>query len=98
MNRELNLPTIIDTLRKILPGNRDFIPLHEPLISGNEWTYVKECLDSGWVSSAGRYVERFEQQLADYTGMKYAVAVVNGTSALHICLQIAPPNAISYWR
>lgn len=62
------------------------IPLSEPLISGNEWRYVKECLDTGWVSSAGGYVERFEKTVAEYAGMRYAVAVVNGTSALHASL------------
>ena len=62
------------------------IPLSEPEISGNEWKYVKKCLDTGWVSSVGDYVERFEKVVADYVGVKYAVAVVNGTSALHLSL------------
>ena len=62
------------------------IPLSEPEISGNEWKYVKECLDSGWVSSVGDYVEGFEKVVADYVGAKHAVAVVNGTSALHLAL------------
>lgn len=62
------------------------IPLSEPLISGNEWKYIKECLDTGWVSSAGEYVNRFEKMMADYVGTKYAVAVVNGTAALHLSL------------
>lgn len=62
--------------------------LHEPAFLGNEWDYVKECLDTGWVSSAGKFVDRFEQQLADYTGVKCAVAVVNGTAALHVCLKL----------
>ncbi|MFQ5456524.1 MAG: LegC family aminotransferase [Nitrospirota bacterium] len=65
---------------------RDIIPLSEPEISGNEWTYIKECLDTGWVSSAGCYVDMFERRVADYVGTKYAVATVNGTSALHISL------------
>lgn len=60
--------------------------LHEPEFSGNEWQYVKECLDSGFVSSVGKFVDRFEKELCDYTGSKYAIAVVNGTSALHIAL------------
>ena len=62
------------------------IPLSEPLISGNEWKYVKDCLDTGWVSSAGKYVNKFEKMTADYVGAKYAVAVVNGTAALHLSL------------
>jgi len=66
----------------------DKIPLSVPSISGNEWEYVKECLDTNWVSSAGKYVELFEQKVAEYTGSEYAVAVVNGTSALHVSLRI----------
>jgi len=62
------------------------IPLSEPVISGNEWKYIKECLDSTWVSSVGSYVTRFEKMVSDYVGTKHAVAVVNGTSAIHISL------------
>lgn len=64
----------------------DVIPLSEPVISGNEWKYIKECLDSTWVSSVGSYVTRFEKMVSDYVGTKHAVAVVNGTSAIHISL------------
>ena len=64
----------------------EFIPLSVPEISGNEWKYVKDCLDTGWVSSVGSYVSRFEEMVADYVGAKYAVATVNGTSALHVSL------------
>src|SRR3972149_12130880 len=62
------------------------IPLSEPVISGNEWKYIKDCLDTGWVSSVGAYVNRFEEMVANYVGTKYAVATVNGTSALHVSL------------
>ena len=62
------------------------IPLSEPVISGNEWKYIKECLDTGWVSSAGSYVTHFEGMVANYIGSKYAIATVNGTSALHVSL------------
>jgi len=65
------------------------IPLSEPLISGNEWKYVKECLDTGWVSSAGKYVDLFEEKISEYTGAKYAIACVNGTSALQVSLKLA---------
>lgn len=65
---------------------KKFIALSEPCIKGNEWKYVKECLDTGWVSSAGGYVKRFEDSVRDYAGTKYAVAAVNGTSALHVSL------------
>ena len=66
--------------------SRRTIPLSEPEISGNEWKYIKECLDRGWVSSVGNYVNRFEEMVANYVGTKYAVATVNGTSALHVSL------------
>lgn len=69
--------------------NEEIIPLSVPEIRGNEWTYVKECLDTGWVSSAGEYVNKFERIVADYIGCGYAVACVNGTAALHIALLIA---------
>ncbi|MEZ4774562.1 MAG: aminotransferase class I/II-fold pyridoxal phosphate-dependent enzyme [Bacteroidia bacterium] len=62
------------------------IPLFEPHFSGNEWTYVKECLDTGWVSSAGKKIKDFEQAISAYTGSPFAVATVNGTSALHLTL------------
>lgn len=76
-------------LQSILPSQKDFIPLHEPSFAGAEWSYVKECLDTGWVSSVGKYVDLFEEKLAEYTGVKRAVAVVNGTAALHISLLAA---------
>jgi perosamine synthetase len=65
------------------------VALHEPLFAGNEWAYVKECLDSSYVSSVGKFVDRFEAELAAFTGAKHAVAVVNGTAALHIGLRLA---------
>ena len=65
------------------------IPLSVPEIHGNEWKYVKECLDSNWVSSAGPFVDRFERMVADYVGTRHAVATVNGTAALHTALLVA---------
>jgi perosamine synthetase len=62
--------------------------LHEPSFKGNEWLYLKECLDSTFVSSVGKFVDRFEFDLANFTGTKHAVAVVNGTAALHIALKL----------
>lgn len=70
----------------------EFIPLHEPKFVGNEKAYVLDCIDSTFVSSVGKYVDRFEQMMADYTGAKYAVATVNGTAALHIALKLAGVN------
>lgn len=66
-----------------------FLPLSEPCLQGNEWNYVRECLDSGWISSVGEFVNRFEKHVAEYVGVKYAVATVNGTSALHMGLLAA---------
>jgi perosamine synthetase len=71
------------------PVSDGVIPLCVPEIRGNEWKYIKECLDTNWVSSAGSYVDRFEGMLADYVGAKYAVATVNGTAALHVALLVA---------
>ena len=65
------------------------IPLSVPEIRGNEWDYVKECLDTNWVSYVGRYVNKFEEVLADYVGVKHAVATASGTAALHTALLIA---------
>ena len=64
------------------------IKLHEPFLCGNEWKYIKNCLDEGWVSSAGKYVDLFEKKITKYTGAKYAVACINGTSALQISLRL----------
>jgi len=69
------------------------IPLSVPTVKGNEWKYIKECLDTEWVSSAGKYVELFEKRIAEYTRAKYAIACVNGTSALHISLILAGVQA-----
>ncbi len=80
---------ILQTLQQVLNTiQNQVIPLHEPFFFKNEWEYIKECLDTGWVSSAGKFVEIFELRLAEYTGTKYAVATVNGTAALHVCLKL----------
>lgn len=68
-----------------LPG---FVPLCVPEIEGNEWRYVKECLDTGWISSVGSFVDRFESALAGCVGRQYAVATVNGTASLHTALMV----------
>jgi perosamine synthetase len=65
------------------------IPLIEPEIRGNEWKYVQECLETGWVSSAGPFVDRFEHMVAHQCGCQRAIATVNGTSALHVALLVA---------
>jgi len=65
------------------------IPLSIPLLQGNEWKYIKDCLDTGWISSVGGYVDLFERKIAQYTGAKHAIACINGTAALHISLILA---------
>ena len=68
---------------------KEFIPLHEPRFIGNEKKYLNECIDSTFVSSVGKFVDEFEEKIANYTGVKYAIATSNGTSALHISLILA---------
>jgi perosamine synthetase len=63
-------------------------PLHDPVFQGNEVAYLTECIETGWVSSVGQFVDRFEQELARFTGVARAVAVANGTVALHACLRL----------
>jgi len=84
----MNFPHIIDFIRSLYP-DRDFIPLHEPHFGGNEKRYLEDCIDSTFVSSVGKYVDRFEEMIREFTGAKCAVATVNGTAALHIALLLA---------
>jgi aminotransferase in exopolysaccharide biosynthesis len=69
------------------------IPLSVPHLNGNEWKYVKDCLDTGWISSAGSYVNQFEQMVAEFAGAKYGVACMNGTVGLHIAQLLAGVSA-----
>jgi aminotransferase in exopolysaccharide biosynthesis len=80
-----NMKEFVEFVRKLYNTDQ-FIPLHEPVFLGNERKYVNECIDSTFVSSVGKFVDQFEQKIAQYTGAKYAVAAVNGTAALHIAL------------
>lgn len=65
------------------------IPLSVPLLKGNELKYVSECISSGWISSAGSFVEDFEKKIADFVGAKYAIACMNGTTGLQVSLLLA---------
>lgn len=78
---------------KEIHGGKEFIPLHEPSFNEKELEYVSDCIRTGWVSSVGKYVDEFEKRLVEYTGVKRAVAVVNGTAALHISLKVAGVQA-----
>ncbi len=89
-----NIDLIIKAIQKVSQQrDGEFLALHEPCFAGNEWKYTKDCLDSGWVSSVGKYVDQFERDFASYIGVNYAVATVNGTSALHISLLLAGVNS-----
>ncbi|MFZ4539565.1 LegC family aminotransferase [Propionivibrio sp.] len=88
VDRQCNLPQEIVQAISSVVGNGP-LALHEPRFHGNEWIYLKECLDSTFVSSVGKFVDRFEDELAAFTGAKRAVAVVNGTAALHVSLLLA---------
>ena len=80
---------LTDFIRSTFQEPSDFIPLHDPRFIGNEKKYMVECIDSNFVSSVGEFVGRFEKMCAEYTGAKYAIAAMNGTSALHIALLLA---------
>jgi len=82
---------IVKAIKSVVGGGPK--TLHEPRFDGNEWAYLKECLDSTFVSSVGEFVDRFETDLAVFTGAKRAVAVVNGTAALHVALRLAGVRA-----
>ena len=87
-NSAFDPSAIVDAVRSVLPEARP-LPLHEPEFIGREWEYVKDCIDTGWVSSVGSYVDRFEALCAEATGTRFGIACVNGTAALHIALVAA---------
>ena len=91
----MTLKTLPDLVTKAIQnviGNGP-TKLHEPTFDGNETKYVQDCIESTYVSSVGKYVDQFEIELAKYTGAKYAVSLVNGTSALHLALKLAGVKA-----
>lgn len=92
MADSISLPQrVVAAIREVVGSGS--VALHEPNFLGNEWRYLKECLNSTYVSSVGKYVDQFEAELAAFTGARYAVAVVNGTAALHIALKVAGVKA-----
>jgi perosamine synthetase len=84
---------VVRRLQKVLGTSRGKTPLHEPLFLGREKEYLCECVETGWVSSVGKFVDRFEADLAAFTGARRAVAMVNGTSALDLALRLAGAQA-----
>jgi len=79
---------VIGFIRSLYPG-RDVVPLHEPVFGGREKEYVNAAIDSSYVSSIGKYVDRFEEMICNTTGAEYAVATVSGTASLHMALLLA---------
>jgi len=92
--QKCDLESLVSDIRAVF-DTQDFIPLHAPVFSGNEKKYVLDTIDSTFVSSVGDYVTRFESDFAAYVGSRYAVATMNGTSALHIALVLAGVDADS---
>ncbi len=92
---EVNPAEVVDAIRAAIgvEEGHAFQPLHVPHFEGAEWDYVKDCLDTGWVSSVGSYVESFEAEVASQCGVAHGVAVVNGTAALQIALEIVGVGA-----
>ena len=71
-----------------LYGTQETVPLHVPTFKGNEKKYLNKCIDTTFVSSVGKFVDRFEKMIEEYTGTKKAVVCVNGTNALHLALML----------
>jgi perosamine synthetase len=84
-----DIDATVAALRRALPAEAASAPLHRPVFAGREWDYLRECLDSSYVSSVGPFVTRFERQMAEAAGTEHAIAVVNGTAALHVCLLLS---------
>ena len=80
---------VIQFIRSTFNEPKGFIPLHAPCFTGNEKAYLNECIDTTFVSSVGKFVDKFEEIVAEYTGAKKAVVCVNGTNALHFALMLA---------
>lgn len=83
---------IINYIRNVYDMKEDFIPLHAPVFIGNEKKYLNECINSTFVSTVGKFVDKFEEMTKDYTKAKQAVVVVNGTAALHTALKLVGVN------
>lgn len=88
-NQNEAIDDILAAMERAVGPATETVLLHRPYLPPRAWEYVKECLDTGWVSSAGSYVTRFETELASLTGCARAIATVNGTAALQVCLHLA---------
>jgi perosamine synthetase len=87
--KAFNSAKFISLIKDFVGASQLPVGLHEPYFQGYEKKYVNECIDAGWVSSAGKFVDRFEQDLADFTGAKHVIVTVNGTAALHVSFLLA---------
>lgn len=87
---------LISFIKERFGNDVGVIPLHEPLFIGNEKEYLIDCIDSTFVSSVGAYVDKIEDEFCNYTGSKFAVAVVNGTAALHLALYLSGVRSDEY--
>ena len=81
--------TVVAAVQRAVGTPNGIFALHEPVFAGNEVAYLEECIRSTFVSSVGKFVDRFEDMLAEFTGARRAIAVVNGTAALHACFRLA---------
>ena len=84
---------IVAAVQRAVGTPNGMLALHEPVFAGNEIAYLEECIKSTFVSSVGKFVDRFESMLEEVTGAKRAIAVVNGTAALHACFRLAGVEA-----
>jgi perosamine synthetase len=85
----LDARTVVAAVQRAVGTPNGILGLHEPVFAGNELPYLEECIKSTFVSSVGKFVDRFEDMLAEFTGARRAIAVVNGTAALHACFKLA---------
>ena len=85
----LDVRTVVAAVQRAVGTPNGILGLHEPVFAGNELRYLQECIKSTFVSSVGKFVDRFEDMLAEFTGARRAIAVVNGTAALHACFKLA---------
>ncbi len=85
----LEAGTVVEAVRRVVGTPNGVLALHEPVFAGNEVAYLEDCIKSTFVSSVGKFVDRFERMLEEFTGAKRAIAVVNGTAALHTCFTLA---------
>jgi perosamine synthetase len=85
----LEAGTVVEAVRRVVGTPNGVLALHEPVFAGNEVAYLEDCIKSTFVSSVGKFVDRFERMLEELTGAKRAIAVVNGTAALHTCFTLA---------